>query len=236
MIKTIDDRRLALIFSSDRLIPYLVDLFYSELQKALNKHHRFNVALAGGSTPKKLYQALVQDPRSERTDWNKVFVYYGDERAVPLDDEESNYHMSLSSGFNKLKGVNLIPMKAYLKENSACVDYESKLPEYLDLIFLGMGDDGHTASLFPKDPLCEVKNHNVALGFVKAKNTHRMTLTFPYINKSQCIVMLIVGDSKKQKVKEVLSNEGGENPAFFIGTKDHKAHFVMDESAALLLD
>jgi 6-phosphogluconolactonase len=235
MIKHIDDRRAAFILKEEILIPYLVDLFYIELEKTLATASRFNVALAGGSTPKKLYQAIASDVRAISTRWDKVYVYYGDERAVPLNDKESNYHMSLEAGFKKLPSIHIVPMQAYLKTQEACKDYESKLPAHLDLIFLGMGDDGHTASLFPNDPLCEIKDRKVALGFVKAKDSTRMTLTFPYINKSSKIVMLIVGAAKKEKIKEVLSPQGTSNPSYYIGTLEHKAYFILDEAAGALL-
>jgi 6-phosphogluconolactonase len=235
MIKLIDDRRAALIFKLDLLIPYLCDLFYEELKKSIKSHGRFNIALAGGSTPKKLYQAICQDPRAKSAPWSSVFVFYGDERAVPLDHEESNYKMSVDAGFNHLKGIHLLPMPAHLKTEAAAEDYQKHLPPHLDLIFLGMGDDGHTASLFPGDPMCEIKDKYVAYGFIEAKKSYRMTLSFPYINKSSKIVILVVGLSKKDKIKQVLSEDGKTNPIYHIGTKSHKAYYVLDEEAACLL-
>jgi 6-phosphogluconolactonase len=235
MIKNIDERRQAVIFEDNLLIPYLVDQFYLELQKAIQDKDRFNVALAGGSTPKKLYSSIAKDPRAKVTDFSKVYVYYGDERSVPLDDIDSNYKMSLDAGFKTLEKIHIFPMHAYLKTEKAASDYSAILPPFMDLIYLGMGDDGHTASLFPADPLLKVHDKNVVIGFITSKSSVRMTFTLNYINKSTHIVMLVTGEGKKQKVKEVLSSDGDYFPAFHIGTKDHMALFVLDTQAALLL-
>lgn len=235
MIKNIDERRQALIFEDNLLIPYLVDQFYLELQKAVQEKGRFNVALAGGSTPKKLYEAISQDPRAKTTDFSNVYVFYGDERAVAFDHSDSNYKMSLDAGFKNLKKIHIIPMPAYLKTEKAASDYNTQLPPYLDLIYLGMGDDGHTASLFPKDPLLKIQDKNVVIGFVTSKSSVRMTLTMNYINKSHKIIMLITGEGKKSKVKEVLSKEGDYYPAFHVGTKTNPALFVLDTKAASLI-
>jgi 6-phosphogluconolactonase len=235
MIKNIDERRQAVIFEEQLLIPYLVDQFYLELEKAIKEKGKFNVALAGGSTPKKLYEAIAHDPRATKTDFSKVCVFYGDERAVPLDHADSNYNMSLEAGFKNLKGIHLIPMHAYLKTEKAASDYNSQLPPYMDLTYLGMGDDGHTASLFPADPLLKVHDKNVVIGFITSKSSVRMTFTMSYINKSSKIVVLVTGDAKKTRVKEVLSPQGEYYPVFHVGTKEHPALFVLDTKAAALV-
>lgn len=235
MIKNIDDRRQAIIFEDNLLIPYLVDQFYLDLEKALKDKSRFNVALAGGSTPKKLYEAICQDSRAKNTSWDKVYIYYGDERAVNFDHPDSNYKMSLDAGFKNLKGIHIEPMHAYLKTEKSAADYNAKLPAFLDLIYLGMGDDGHTASLFPADPLLKIHDKNAVIGFVTSKSAVRMTLTMSYINKSKKIIVLVTGDAKKMRVKDVLSQNGEYYPAFHIGTKEQPALFVLDTKASLLI-
>lgn len=235
MIKNIDERRQVVVFENHLLIPYLVDQFYLELQKAIEEKNRFNVALAGGSTPKKLYTAITTDPRASLTDFSKVYIYYADERAVPLDDKESNYNMSLDAGFKTLKNIHIFPMPAYLKTEKAASDYNAIVPPFMDLTYLGMGDDGHTASLFPSDPLLKVQDKNVVIGFITSKSSVRMTFTLTYINKSTKIVMLVIGESKAQKIKQVLSADGAYFPAFHVGTKQHPALFVLDTQAAMLI-
>lgn len=235
MIKNIDERRQAIIFEDQLLIPYLVDQFYLEVDKNIQEKGRFNIALAGGSTPKKLYEAITQDPRSKTTDWSKVYVYYGDERAVAFDHSDSNYKMSLEAGFKNLKGLHIFPMHAYLKTAKASGEYSTQLPPFMDLIYLGMGDDGHTASLFPADPLLKIHDKNVVIGFITSKSAVRMTLTIPYINKSKKIIMLVTGEAKKGRVKEVLSASGEYFPAYHVGSKENPALFVLDTKAASLI-
>lgn len=235
MIKHIDTRRTCIILSKDMIIPYLVDMFYLDLEAAIKAKGKFHVGLAGGSTPKKLYEAICQDARAGDTDFSKVYVYYGDERVCPLDHTDSNYHMSLEAGFKNLKGLHIFPMPAYKNDPGEASTYEALLPTHLDLIFLGMGDDGHTASLFPSDPLCQVVNTHVAFGYIESKKASRMTLTFPYINLSSKIIVLVTGESKKEKIKQVLSEEGQIYPAYHIGTKQHPAFFVLDHAASSLI-
>jgi len=232
MIRKIDARREAVILDEERLLPFLIDDFYTTLKDCLDKKGQFHVALAGGSTPKKLYTALVQDPRALNTPWERVFIYYGDERAVPLTDPESNYHMSLEAGFKHLKNLKIFPLPAFEWSEAKQKGYEAILPHFLDLIILGMGDDGHTASLFPNDPLLKAHTHKLAYGYIESKKAFRMTMTLDYINRSKKIWLLITGASKAPKIAQVLSQHGAEFPAYHIGTPSHKALFVLDPEAA----
>jgi 6-phosphogluconolactonase len=228
MIKIIDPRRKLCILEKERLIPFLVDHFYETLFEVIRDKQRFNVALAGGSTPKNLYQAICLDKRFDLVDWSKVHFYFGDERSCDLTESDSNYKMAMDSGFNRCQGANIYPMNAFKKNEQAALDYQKHLPQTLDLIYLGMGEDGHTASLFPNDPMLKVQDKHVAIGFVESKQTYRMTLTLPYINQSTQILILTQGASKKEKLHEVLSESGSNNPIFFIGTKQHPSLYVTD--------
>lgn len=235
MIKHIDSKKIALIFKKDQMISYLVDLFYQRLDKALKEKDRFNVALSGGSTPKILYSAICSDPRAQTADFSKVYCYFGDERAVALDHEESNYHMALEAGFKHLKNIHILPMPAYKKDPKAASEYEKHLPTHLDLIFLGMGDDGHTASLFPDDPMVKIQDRHVCYGHVACKQADRMSLTLPYINLSSHIVILVTGRSKNEMIKRVLKDHDTSLPVYHVGTTNHPAYFVLDEDAASLI-
>ena len=235
MIKHIDSRRTALIFQDHLLIPYLVDLFFLELEKNVNQKNRFNVALSGGSTPKQLYKAISHDPRAKTQNWEKVHMYFGDERAVSFDHPDSNYKMSLDAGFSLIHGLHMHPMHALEQTQDAARDYEHKLPDRLDLIFLGMGEDGHTASLFPNDPMCLVNDRKVAFGYVESKQASRMTLTFDYINKASKILCLVTGANKAQIVHEVLSETGTRYPSYHIGSKNNPCYFILDTKAATLI-
>lgn len=234
MIRIIDDRRKLCIFEKERLIPYLVDHFFEKAKIAISEKDRFNVALSGGSTPKALYQALASDPQAKTLDWSKVHVYFGDERAVDFNSKDSNYKMALDAGFSFFQQAHMHPMEAFKQSEDARCDFEKSLPDVLDLIYLGMGDDGHTASLFPNDPMLNEKEKKVAFGFVQSKNAYRMTLTFPYINASKEIIILVQGPSKTEKLVEVLSSNGEKNPIFFIGSQKTPAIYVTDTQTYLI--
>lgn len=233
MIRIIDSRRKLCIFEKKRLIPYLVDHFFEKAHLAISEKGRFNVALSGGSTPKALYQAITSDDRAKELDWSNVHIYFGDERACSFNSLESNYKMALDAGFASCKNAHIYPMEAFKETEHARMAYEQQLPKVLDLIYLGMGDDGHTASLFPNDPMLHEKGHKVALGFVKSKNAFRMTLTYPYINASKAIVILVQGPSKIEKLREVLSMNGQDNPIYWIGTDHSPAMYVTDTETYL---
>lgn len=218
--------------------------FLSCYRQAIKDHHAFYIALSGGSTPKALYTALCRPPYSEQIDWRKVWLFWGDERSAAPNHPDNNYKMALDAGFHSvpIPKEQIFRMKAEKDIQHNATLYEETLRRVLpntsfDLIILGMGDDGHTASLFPHTEALHIRNHLVVANHVPQKNTWRMTLTFEMINQAKNIVIYVLGASKKQILKEVL--EGPEDidryPIQGIGTKQHKALWIIDEAAAELL-
>ncbi|WP_455222427.1 6-phosphogluconolactonase [Kaarinaea lacus] len=214
---------------------------------ALRDHGKFHVALAGGSTPRGLYQLLASDQYAHKIDWQHTMFYFGDERAVPLGHEQSNFHMAHEAMLDTLSvpATNIFPLITDLDnlENSAR-HYEKILQRELpvdaqgipqfDLILLGMGDDGHTASLFPGSSILHEQSHLVSTVFVEKLQSWRLSFTYPLINHARQVAFLVTGKSKAEKIKQVLVDKTGDNPVEGIQPQGELMWFLDDEAASLL--
>jgi 6-phosphogluconolactonase len=197
------------------------DHFVNIGREAINESGRFSVALSGGSTPKIAYELLAGDEYKERLDWSKVHIFFGDERCVPPDDAESNYRMANEAmlsrlsiptqNIHRIQGVGDAVANARLYEDELRTYFNGQKPRF-DLVLLGMGDDGHTASLFPNSPALSEDEAWVAANRVEKFNAYRITLTVPAINSAAHIIFLVTGDSKAARLAEVLSGESASGP------------------------
>jgi len=185
--------------------------------RAADEGRTFSVALAGGSTPKALYELLASEAYRSRVDWTKVEVFFGDERNVPPDHKDSNYRMAHQALLSKvpIPGDNVYRMAGDLDANEAAKEYGQVLKEKfgdggIDMVLLGMGDDGHTASLFPDTAALDERKHRAVANYVPKLNTWRITLSAPFINRSREVLVLVAGASKAARVQEVL--EGPPDP------------------------
>lgn len=193
-------------------------------RSAIGAQGRFTVALAGGSTPKGLYTLLATNYSSFA--WNRVFLFFGDERHVPPTDAESNYRMVNETLLSKIQIPNENVFRV-LAENAdapvAASDYEIKIRKFFqlkagefprfDLILLGMGPDGHTASLFPNSPGLNDQQHLVIANWVEKFKQHRITFTFPVLNRAAEILFLVSGADKATALAEVLKAESPALPS-----------------------
>ena len=186
----------------------------------------FSLFLSGGSTPKALYQLLATDAWKSQIDWRNVELYFGDERCVPPDSPDSNFRMANEAFISKvpIPAGQVFRMKGEGDPEEAAKSYGQLLKEHFgdegaDVMLLGMGGDGHTASLFPGTPALKEQEHRVVANQIPAdydlipipKGTHsRITVTFPFINRSKEILILCGGADKTQRVAEVL--EGPKVP------------------------
>jgi len=183
---------------------------------AVSSSGRFAVALAGGSTPKGLYALLATPPLAARIPWPRVHLFWGDERCVPPEHADSNYRVAREA---LLSQINLAPenvhrMAGEKEPGPAAVEYENELktffqlsggePPRFDLILLGLGEDGHTASLFPGSEALQETQRLVVANFVAKLNAQRLTLTLPVLNEGAQIFFLVAGKSKAAIVKELL--------------------------------
>lgn len=208
---------------------------------------RFTVALSGGSTPRALYALLASDRFRSRVPWSKVHLFWGDERCVPPDHPESNYRMAREALLDQISipagNIHRMPAE-YENPGDAAAEYEETLKAFFrvpvgqwprfDLILLGMGEDGHTASLFPGTAALAEQERWVAANYVEKLVTHRLTLTVPVINHAANVVFLISGESKASVLREVL--EGGYQPqrfpSQFIRPEGGRLLFILDRGAA----
>lgn len=203
----------------DALYKKAADTFVELSNKAIQKHDKFVVALSGGSSPKAIFSLLATPEYADKIVWNKIHFFWVDERWVSLEDEKSNFKMTLEVLLNKVP-VNenqIFPMyKEGIEPENYAKEYETQIRNVLgadgifDFILLGMGDDGHTASLFPGEKILQEKEKWVDAYYLKPQEMFRITLTEPIINKAENILIVTFGKSKKNALNEVLN--GVYNP------------------------
>jgi 6-phosphogluconolactonase len=223
------------------------DYFVERAREAINEHGRFSVALSGGSTPKIAYDLLASDDYKDSLDWSKVHIFFGDERCVPPDDAESNYRMANEAMLSRLpippqnvhriQGVGDAAANAHLYEDELRTYFDNASWPRFDLVLLGMGDDGHTASLFPKSGALSEHEAWVTANWVEKFNVYRITLTLPAINHAAHIIFLVTGESKAARLAEVLSGAGtlGQFPSQLIKPANGSLEWLIDRAAAARL-
>ena len=191
--------------------------FAEKAEDAIKECGRFAVALAGGSTPKAAYELLARDYAGE-VDWANVHVFFGDERTVPPDHEDSNYRMAKEALLDHVPVGSVHRMRGELPPERAARDYEEELkaffegedPPSLDLIMLGIGGDGHTASLFPNTPALDVTDRWSVENPVEKLDTVRLTLTVPILDAARAVNFLVAGEDKAEALHGIL--EGDAEP------------------------
>ena len=189
-------------------------------EDAIESRGRFSIALSGGSTPKALYTLLASPEFVTRLDWPAIDLFFGDERCVPPEDKDSNYRMAHETLISKVPIPldNVYRMRGEIDANEAAKEYGLMLKEHfgdggMDVVLLGMGDDGHTLSIFPGTIAVDEKEHRVLGYFAENSSTGkswRITLTAPFVNKARDVIVMLAGANKADRLKEVL--EGPRDP------------------------
>jgi 6-phosphogluconolactonase len=225
-------------------------LFVDYAWQSIARDGQFFVALSGGNTPRQLFELLASSEFRGQVDWAKVHVFWSDERAVPPTHPDSNYGVARHKLLLRvgIPQANVHRMEAE-KPNigRAAHEYEEVLRRYLDLddhgfprfhlIFLGMGEDGHTASLFPGTRFTSQTLRWVSTPMVPRLNARRMTLTLPVLNAAQRVVFLVVGQEKAEILRAVLESKTESSyPAQTVRPLDGLRLFLVDEPAAARLD
>ena len=221
----------------------------AELVAALSRERAqdsFTVALAGGSTPRPLYQALAAPPHAESVDWARWQVFWSDERCVPPSHQESNYRMAREALLDRVpipeEQVHRVRGEAEPRE--AAEEYEAAVRRVLgdgrpafNLVLLGIGDDGHTASLFPGADALREEGRLVVAVRAPHLRSHRVTFTLPLINAARHVAFLVTDGSKAKAVKRVLEPSTGEAPlpAALVRPEAGALHWFLTEDAAALL-
>lgn len=212
-------------------------LIVTESNKAVLKKKYFTIALSGGSTPKLLFQLLAQPPYKDNIPWKKIIFAFGDERFVPPTSDESNYKMAMEA---LLKHVpvpkkNILGVPTQKKSPAECAKlYEQEIKKYVtkrepfDMVLLGIGEEGHTASVFPNSPLLSEPKRWVKEIWVTEKQMDRISFTMPFINQARNIVFLVSGQSKVAILKKIFSRSGAELPAAKVKASKHLFWFLDD--------
>lgn len=223
--------------------------FFDEAaETAVRRTGTFWVALSGGSTPELMYRALVGPEFHDRVPWAQGEYFWSDERCVPPDHPDSNYGLAERSLLPKVRvpRERIHRMRGELPPERAAADYEQELrrafavaapaiPRF-DLLLLGMGDDGHTASLFPESPALDETTRLTASNYVKKFDAHRLTLTYPVINAARNVLFLVAGEKKAPALRQVMRGGGAPVPAARVHPKDGRLIWFVDEAAAARLD
>lgn len=240
-----DERRDIIIPGDSRItLVFCVEHFVTLAKEAIRDHGAFFVALSGGSTPKAIFELLSAPPYDQMLEWNKIHLFWSDERAVPPDSPESNYHMAMQAGFAKMpipkEQIHRMRAEERIQENSLAYDQEITATlqgRSFDLIMLGMGEDGHTASLFPYTEGLNAQNRLAIANYLPEKKSWRMSLTYDCINQASHIVIYVLGASKQKTLAEVLTapSQFDRYPIQKVGTSTHRALWIADQAAAASL-
>lgn len=235
------------VFSNlDSLFESLAKFVVIRFQEAMERGERFSFVLSGGSSPKRLYELLTTEPYRTQIEWNNVDFFFGDERYVPATDPQSNFLMAKKALFDPLKisESQIYAINTVLSTDASALAYQNDIlsyfgdrPKSFDLILLGLGDNVHTASLFPHSPILHEQIDFVKAVFVEEVKMNRITMTAPILNKARAIIFLIYGESKAAAVKHVLQDATNiqRYPAQLIHPEGGELHWFLDEDAAKYL-
>jgi len=224
------------------------EFFADTVEAAVRRTGVFTVALSGGSTPKLMYQVLAGPDFRGRVAWPQGEYFWSDERCVPPEHSDSNYGLVERELLSKapIPRERIHRMRGELEPERAAAEYEQELrrvfrmapPAFprFELLLLGLGDDGHTASLFPGSPALNETTRLVAVNYVQKVNMHRLTLTFPVINAARNVMFLVSGAKKAPALRQVMRGGGASVPAERVHPIDSKLIWFVDEAAAAQLD
>ncbi|MGX5852511.1 6-phosphogluconolactonase [Dyadobacter jiangsuensis] len=224
----------------------LAEWINNYIQQVLARQDRFTFVLSGGSTPKALYALLAESPYKESIPWEKLHFFWGDERAVPFEDSRNNAKMCYEELLDKVpvKAENIHIMRTDITPEESAAEYEQIVKSYFDgsettfdFVLLGMGDDGHTLSLFPGTQVIHEQNALATSFFLQAQDMYRITLTAPVVNDAACVAFLAAGAGKAEVLKQVLKGEKNVDlyPSQIIQPVKGQLHWFVDEAAAALL-
>ncbi len=227
----------------EELLFSLASYFVKIAHEAIQKNGLCNISLVGGNSPKKLYELLTTDAFRNKVDWTKIYFFFGDERYVPSDNPQYNALMIQKALFEPLKiaesqifriDTTLSPDECAKKYAKTLNLHFNKKTVRFDLMLLGLGDNAHTASLFPFTDVLNETKATVKAVFVKELNATRITMTAPMINKSKNIAFLVFGLEKAEAVKHILTGVRniGKYPAKLIKPTKGKLNWFLDEAAA----
>ncbi|NGX34545.1 MAG: 6-phosphogluconolactonase [Candidatus Anoxychlamydiales bacterium] len=220
---------------------YLIDLFTHITTKAIEKNDKAYIALSGGKTPLSFYQILS---KQKHLNWDKIHIFFVDERMVSNLDEKSNIYQIdkfLIKPLN-LKKENIHYINKDIDILDAIEEYELDIKSFLhvekpsfDLILLGIGEDGHTASLFPNADVLKEEDKFVVLASKKDEDFDRVSFSYPLLNLAKNVIFLTLGESKANIIKKILLDKDRSLPAFRVNAQDN-LYYILDKKAAKFID
>lgn len=219
-------------------------LFVELAKQSVKAKKYFTVFLSGGNTPKEIYKLLASPAYSEKIPWEKTFIFWGDERYVPADSEMNNSHMAFNVLLKHvpIPPANIFPIPTSLSPERSAELYDELLhkfmkehPHPVDLMLLGLGENGHTASLFPYTPVLQEKERWVKEVFIDELNMYRITLTSHFINKASNIVFIVSGKDKSGVFSEIMSDKYDPErlPAQLIKPENGNLYWLIDKALSL---
>ena len=237
--------KLQIFKDSEALSTAAAEIFVQAGMSAIEARGRYLVALSGGSTPSRMYRLLASDAYRDKVNWEQTFIFWGDERCVPPEDEGSNYHQAYESLLSQVPvpGENILRVKGELIPYEASIDYAQVLKKYgdvdrewprFDLALLGMGEDGHTASLFPGSPIGVASPTLAVTADYQSRPAKRVTLTPLVFNSARKVLFLVTGVNKAVTLTRVLNDDSmpEQYPAQRIQPMDGEVVWLVDEAAA----
>ena len=234
------------VSSTSALAEQAAERFVEAASRALEEFGAFRVALSGGATPRSLYARLASEPFRSRLDWARVRVFWGDERCVPPDHPDSNYRLAHEGLLSRVpvRPENVYRMRGEAADpDLAAAEYAGELqtafglkrgerPRF-DLILLGMGADGHTASLFPHSPALREVTRLAVAAYVETVKAYRITLTLPVLNNAAAVLFLVSGGDKAERLRAVLGGKPSHAaPASLVRPERGTLHWIVDRAAA----
>jgi 6-phosphogluconolactonase len=233
--------------SKDKLVTATTEHVVNSIGQAIEERGLCNIALAGGNTPREIYSMMAGSAYRDRVDWNRLHLFWGDERMVPPEHQDSNFRMVQETLLDhvKIPAGNVHRIRGEITPEQAAREYaellhshfKADLPRF-DLILLGIGEDGHTASLFPGTDAVEECVKHVTAVFVPRLDTWRVTLTFPVLNAAREILFLAAGRSKADIVQRIISikQPAKEFPASMVNPENGTLHWMLDSEAMVLIN
>jgi 6-phosphogluconolactonase len=218
--------------------------FVEHARESISEHKLFSVALSGGNTPRHMYELLATEPCKTRVEWSRVHIFFGDERTVPPDHPDSNYRLAYEAlishvpippdNVHPINGVGDAVTNAHFYERELKLFFSGSEWPRFDLVLLGLGKDGHTASLFPGTSALSERRAWVVANWIEDLGTHRITLTAPAINAAANVEFLVTGADKAPALAAVLDGPRDPEhlPAQLIKPKSGSLIWLVDTQAA----
>jgi 6-phosphogluconolactonase len=232
--------------TSEQIIEELAKLIIETGKKAIAENNQFTLVLSGGNSPKKLFQLLASENYKNQLDYSKVFFFFSDERYVAHTHPDSNYLMAKESLLDPLAIADeqVFKVDTSLDPASAAQDYERHICKFFndepvfDFILLGLGDDAHTASIFPNTPLIWIDEEMVKEVYLEDKQVYRISFTAPLVNKAKNVAFLTFGENKADAIKAVFEHpkDYKSYPAQLINPENGELYWFVDETAMSKLE